>query len=699
MKQAEKQQTEMRLFMGLRPGASTVLIALMVLAGIGLLVRASGLYFGVMGDEYTYTTMARLLPLSEAYIPNYLYLLIYKMTSVCGDGFGSCAKLFNVLFFVAAAPFIHAVARRFCPPRATLVIVAISLLGPVNSYTAYYMPEAMFFLSFWVCTWYFLNLDHKAGTGSWVIFGVLMGASSLIKPHALFALAAFCVCILFFACKAGGAWLKTGLKNCLIVVGTTLVVKFMVSFALAGKAGLTLFGSFYNASLSHDSAGMQRYIDILASASVSAAGHLLANALMFGTALAVMLYGALKALQHKHPEPHERIAFFALMLLFNLIAVVGLFTASVAGSNAIESAFRLHMRYYDFMLPLLFIAAGAQLSRADSQGFNVGKALVAVGVLLALVYAAVTRMQPFILSYIDGPEMRGYALNTQWFTVLSVLSGLSVLLWLKSARLGSLAFVFAYLPLSVAVSTAYNNAEVRQRMSIDAYDKAGLFAKDYIAPAERTRLVVIGDNIAATMRSLVYIGTGRDARDLSYVSGSVYSASQTPAHIKWVLAIGEVKFAQDEFEILKLNGFSLAKKKSSVYPMSVNFTASAGWSDALVHVTGLSQVEKWGTWSIEPVVEIKFAKPLPETFDLQLTANAFGPNVGKTFGIVVAGRQYPVVLAATPAIQTVRIDNPGKTDTLSIKIPAPTSPQSLGLGGDDRTLGIGLSELEIRLPE
>lgn len=684
----------MQLLNGTRLSASTAIIGIMVVTLVLLMVRSSGLYPGVMGDEYTYISMSRLMPLSAAFIPDYLYLAIYKLTNVCGSGFMACSRLFNTVFFVAAAPFIYLTARRFCGTRVSVLIVALSMLGPINSYTAYFMPEALFFLGFWVSVCYFLSLDAQAPVKKWLIFGFIMGCTSLVKPHALFMVPAFCLCIVFFAYKSIDAWLTTGLKNAAIFVAAMFATKFMVSFLVAGKSGLTLFGSFYTSTLESSATTLQRYIDIFLAAPKIVEGHLLANALMFGAALAIVIFGTIKALANKSLLAEDKVAFCTLALLLNLIVIVALFSASVAGTNVVETAFRLHMRYYDFMLPMLFIAAGSQLDRVHGAPLKYWRLATALIVLMTVVYAALTHMQPFTPSYIDGPELRGYIMSSKWFMVLAGMSAFAVFLWYKSASSGAIFFMFAYLPLSIAISTVYNNAEVRQRMDIDAYDKAGLFAKSYLPPAELSKLVVIGESVASTLRALVYVDDMAASRDLSYTAGVPYTAAQTPADKKWVLAIGDVEFAKDEFEVKQFNGYSLAKKISSLYPLVIDFRSDL-WPDSVLKVTGLSQAESWGTWTNSDTLTIKFAKPLPAAFELVMTAKAFGPNVNQVFEVLVDGQAYPVKLTESNATYTLRINNAANADALVIKVPFPTSPSQLGLSQDGRTLGLGLDTLEI----
>ncbi|MBA1204474.1 phosphoglycerol transferase [Pseudomonas capeferrum] len=689
----------MQLVNGSRLTPSAAVLGMMVLALVLLVLRSSGIYPSVMGDEYTYSSMARVLPLSAASIPNYLYLSIYKGTLLCGSGFMGCTKLFNALFFVAAAPFIYLTARRFCDVRVSLVIVAVSLLGPINIYTAYFMPEALFFFTFWVSVWYFLSLDARATARQWVIFGLIVGCSSLVKPHALFVIPAFCLCIMFFAYKALDRWFVTGLKNAAIFVVTLLLTKFIFSYLVAGKAGLTLFGNFYATTLESNASSLQRYLDILLAAPSIVGGHLLANALMFGLAFAIVILVTIKALSNRVVLPEHKIAFCTLALLLNLIAVVALFSASVAGSNAAETAFRLHMRYYDFMLPLLFIAVGSQINLTQEATYKYWKYAIGAVMLLAIIYATANRMHPFTLSFIDNPELRGYTLSKKAFVVLACLSLLSIVLWWKSVATGAKFFIFAYLPLSVAVSTVGANIGIIERTTPDAYDKAGQFAKSYLSPAELSKLLVVGESAPQILRALYWVEDLNAGPDLTYKPGVPYTAAQTPADKKWILAIGDVDFVRGDFHVMKFRGYSLAKKIGHLYPLVVDFRGVA-LPDSVTNITGLADAESWGTWSAGDKVTMEFAQPLPSAFELEIYAKAFGPNEGQAFDVVVDGKSYPVTIGKEIEPHKLQISNVGhNVESLIIKVPSPTSPKQLGVSADARLLGIGLHQLIIHPPK
>ena len=242
-----------------------------------------------MSDEYNYSKFSRLLPLADAIAPSYLYLAIYRATNLCGDGFYDCAKIFNALFFVASAPFIYLTARRTCSKNVSSIVALLALLGPVNSYTAYYMPEALFFFSFWLLTWFILRLDHSSSSKSWSFGGILLGLSALVKPHALFFLPAIVIYILYASRKNEGKWLPQAFKNAGSFIVFSFLSKFLIGYFFAGRAGVTLFGPFYESVASSTPSDFQHYLKVLVLFTESLKGHALAICLMFGVPIAIAI--------------------------------------------------------------------------------------------------------------------------------------------------------------------------------------------------------------------------------------------------------------------------------------------------------------------------------------------------------------------------------------------------------------------------
>lgn len=117
-------------------------------------------------------------------------------------------------------------------------------------------------------------------------------------------------------------------------------------------------------------------------------------------------------------------------------------------------------------------------------------------------------------------------------------------------------------------------------------------------------------------------------------------------------------------------------------------------------VSGLSFIEPWGgRWSdarLMPSVTLTWLEPLPATFDLLLTARAFGANSSQPFTVKVGGQEATFALSENSSTVTLRLNNPGGARSLEI---TPPLPQETAEGSIDgfaaRQLGIGLSSLEI----
>jgi phosphoglycerol transferase len=111
---------------------------------------------------------------------------------------------------------------------------------------------------------------------------------------------------------------------------------------------------------------------------------------------------------------------------------------------------------------------------------------------------------------------------------------------------------------------------------------------------------------------------------------------------------------------------------------------------------GISPPESWGRWTDAAVATIRFARPLPEKFDVAIVYwSVYGPNRGLPFKVRIGDEVREFVLS-TGTEKVLLPFNPRRpVDTIEIEVPKPTSPASLGTSADQRTLGIGLKRLHI----
>ncbi|WP_435929407.1 phosphatidylglycerol--membrane-oligosaccharide glycerophosphotransferase [Dryocola sp. BD613] len=115
--------------------------------------------------------------------------------------------------------------------------------------------------------------------------------------------------------------------------------------------------------------------------------------------------------------------------------------------------------------------------------------------------------------------------------------------------------------------------------------------------------------------------------------------------------------------------------------------------------SGISRPEAWGRWSnanLAPEVKIEYAEPLPEKFDLVITAKAFGPNAGKAVPVKVGSQQQTLTLGAELTTTTLHFDNPDRSNLLEIIPPEPQlSNEGNILGHEPRKLGIGMENIKV----
>ena len=656
---------------------------------VALLIRNSGLYPVVFADEYSYSRFSRLLPLADSAFPDYIYLAIYRLTNICGDGFLNCARILNAMFFVAAMPFIYLTARRVCTTSVASLVALLAVLGPINTYTAYYMPEALYFLSFWLVTWFVLRLDNSSSLRSWCIAGILLGLSALVKPHSLFILPALVAYIFYINREIEDEWVPQAFRNASVFVAFVFLSKIIIAYVLAGKAGLTIFGPSYTSIASSTVSNFQRYVELFELSSESVKGHMLAICLMFGLPTAFAIYASINSVASKSKiKTDQKISFFSLAVLVNLILVVGLFTASVANGGPYESVARLHMRYYNFALPLLLVIAASQLSSESNVGILKWRALAAFPIGAAILYAVYTHLSPYTPSLVDSPELRGFTAKSTVFYVLSGTSFFSLALWVYEVRMGAKSFIFFFVPLAVVFSTVYVNQELRNRLIPDVYDKAGIFTKQYLPNEDLSKVVVVGSDLAELFRSLFYLDNPNASLD-AISNGAAIDLSKLPSGKEWILVVGDHPFPENTLCQLPMNGFVLARTTET---NTIDFKKSS-WPCIISKAQGLSSAEPWGTWSSSNVVTFEFSMPLPEHFKVHLMAGAFGTNIGGEFVAHMGDSVIRFTLGASPEEKVLEFSNLKRSRTIRIDVPSPISPKELGMSADERRLGIAFVKL------
>ncbi len=666
-----------------------------------LVFRSIGLHPSIFSDEWTYSVGSRLSRLASASTPLYIYFFVYRITKHCGSQFLECARVLNAFFFVAAAPFIYLVARKLTTRWIAVLVTILSILAPINTYTAYFMPEAMYFFGFWLLTWFVLTFGKLRPQYYGSLIGSLLGLLFLIKINAIFLLPGITAFIAYNSFRAiSSRRLRVFVVTFGCMVLATLIVRVGIGYLCARTAGLDILGSRYG-SLAESSLGSARFSQMTGEIFGILRGHIMALAVLFGVPLASI--ATLVFERHRDGEGEDRlqaVGFYALALTIVLLITVAYFAASILGEGPYESLARLHMRYYNFLFPLFLIIVAGQIS-SKGRRRNLYVLIPSVLAIFALIlYASTSLLRLYSPNLIDGPELHGITTGKTLFYIVIVLGIVCLLAWAFNQRRGSQLFLFVFVPITVLCSTTNANSELRQHLAADVYDKAGSFAHDELDRAERSKLVVVGSELASLYRVLFYVDDPK-ATLMAIPSGTPLDLSAIPRNREWVLLLGDHRVPNAIQNQISGDGYTLFRLPlnspddgSGSMAETIDFTHPFRFG-VVKRISGLSVSQLFGRWSDSREVQIEMFSPLPRRFDLHLIAKAFGPNTQLPFSIRIGDEAQTFRLSSSPSDVSIPFNTSGDEKLITIEVPQPTSPKQLGLGSDSRPLGIALTQMTI----
>lgn len=659
-----------------------------------LLARNHSLLPMVFADEWVYSNAARLHPLSESVVPSYVFLGLYRLTSMLDGQFLQGVRVLNALFFVGAAPFLYLIARPLCGQPAAIAVAILSLIGAMNSYTAYFMPESMYFFLFAMLSWGALAWRALAPWQYGLAIGLVLGLMATTKVHALFLLPAVVVFLLYrsFADYRKDGWLFKAAVMILCALAMTALVRFSAGYLLAGPTGLNLYGNFYKGLANSSASSTDKLLGLLPHAWFSLKGHLLALALLLALPLASMALQAASPQERKEsPVALRLLMVYIFLMLGATLAMTAMFTASLAPIGPDEIA-RIHQRYYNFLFPLLFIVAAAPLG-LEQTGAARARVVVAVLAAALAVFAALTLKPTYIISHVDGPEL--FSVMRKHGYLFAVLSVVTLGLWAWRQRAGAAMFLCVLLPFIAISGAVATRIMFRAGMVANEFDKAGMAARKHISRDGLNGLTVVGDGPGpGPLRTLFHIDSP-GAQYLDLPPGAPFPAELVSPRREWILVVGQHALPPDLVPEIRTPDFALIKVKSPHRPYALVRLANPLAGGVMTKHEGFSVTESWGMWSAGKEVTMHFAQPLPKSLTVLIKARALGPNADQDFVMQVGAQRKTFRLAGSEQERLLSFQTDGTGNTITIVVPQPVSPASLGHPGDTRTLGIALAEIEL----
>lgn len=677
--------------------------------GIFLFQRNHGLYPSIFADEWYYSKMTRLEPFELALVPSWLYLwLMRSLSEAGGERFLEAVRLGNLAFLLGAAPLLYATARRFASKPMAYAVAAASTLAPLNLYSAYFMPETTYYFGFCLLTWIALTRNGWHWATHAAVAGAVIGLMSLVKVHALFLLPGLC---LFLGYRAwyrshARAWIVPALSAAALAAASAVALKFGLGWLIAGDAGLHLFGQFYGRAATTATSSVP---GLVKPALIVGAGHGGTLALLAALPLALLVHGMCTRVLERVPSAATTattataahpgaLVLYTFLMLCSAGGLTVLYTASLNFMGP-DELMRLHLRYYSFVFPLLWLAAGAAAGDAPRRA-PLLRLVLALGLCLAL-WMTLKYLPLYRILMVDGPDITGIDLAHPGTIALAVLQGGLLLGWAAGLRVAPLLFVVVALPATLAAAQVGVAKELAVQRAAAPADLGGQAARRLVPSAEHANITVAGDNPGHLMRAQFQIDNPASPLLLLPPGGAPVSEDQLPATPGWLLMLGpnplpaglEVLDAGPGYRLLRLptEAERLARgREIGQARLDQDFKPGL-----LEGVEGFSHGEPWGRWSIGKQVVLRFARPLPRRAALMLEGQSFGVNTTLPFVARAGGASVPFNISGSVQEIGVRLTTDGTVREVVIEVPQPQSPAELGNPGDARQLGIGLARVRL----
>jgi phosphoglycerol transferase len=538
----------------------------------------------VMQDEYVYSIQARFTPFVEQLYPNYLFSWLYSSTSACGADFYSCGKGLNVIFFFVTLTFIFFIARNLLSVTWAAMIATVAALSPIHVYVSYFMPEAMYFAFITATIYVALIAGAKHKLSWWLATGALLGFSALVKPHALFTLPAFLLFALLVALRSEGGSLGKGLIVSLGKLGAFAVVKFGGGFAFAGAAGLSLFGTSYEQSLNQfvsESAQGQADVTGQTIATVSNAAldapvqaaeptgpgffevfipHSLAHMALLLTVAGIPLLLSMSVIKDALVKKQEVSASSQFLLLIGLLSlsfavVVGAFEGVVTSLGDDHSS-RIITRYYEFLVPLLLIAAAVFAKFVEPK---IRVRLIQSGILIAALVFGWVYLSGINQSFADSILLSGYLSSPAVIPIVAVVGIIVALVWVFSAGSGSKLIVYVATPLVLLIAGFTSQGYLLTQVGTNEayFDIAGQKAKPLLTDVAGDKISIVGSVRYQNFTTKFWIDKP-GIKDVSLPDGESIDVAALP-DVDYVVLIGNTKLTGAAENLEQGEGYAIVK--------------------------------------------------------------------------------------------------------------------------------------------
>jgi len=517
----------------------------------------------VLPDELIYSFLSKFLKdrqlLEENFfvsvMQNLLFFQIYNLLYELQSNQLLTARILNSLFYSMLVFPLYGINRYFFSHRTSLSITVFCALMPICTYTTYFMPESLYFLSFYVLLYFILRTVSSTDVVKAISISFIISTMSFIKPHAtVFVLPTMICSVLMSGEKHSG---YGGIvKYSAIFLASFLASRVVLAGLLGYEGGFFSAGPIYDFLIgkSFSYLGAGNLYNIL----LNLSGHMIYLLALWLIPLFIITMASIEGIL-KQPDTRLRLLCFLLVTyLIVLIASTSVFSAAVAGLGPYEAPNRLHGRYYNFVFPAILIGFLAAMKAIDFSDRAVKRAikygLVPSGMILIAILPI--SLKRYSYGIVDYPEVFWLQLNEHHSVVLILLlyaASFGLFLLLRSKRHWPYV-VYLLLVFSMAVWSVTREQLRASGPTID--DKIGALVENSIATDDLDNGLILEHSAGARIFRILH-QIGFPVKYEAMPTSTVITREMIPEDTSWVLLLGGYQMNDLGSTLLTGDGFRI----------------------------------------------------------------------------------------------------------------------------------------------
>tara|TARA_B110000305_G_scaffold169896_1_gene187773 strand:- start:3640 stop:5349 length:1710 start_codon:yes stop_codon:yes gene_type:complete len=562
----------------LKDRRSYALIASLLAVAGWVFSRVSSVNPAILGDEYLYSINARHAapwdPSPAGDFSNYLFNFVYSSTNICGEAFYTCGKILNLIFFVGFLIVVFIIASRHLKYLVALAFTVAAGLSPISVYTSMFLPESMYFFMISLVFLAVLKASDSYAWKDWALVGVLIGVTSLVKPHAWLSAIAIGIFLVVLGITQAKHRFKPLLKAVGAISAGAILGRIVIGFIVAGPRALDFFGVYLNtriigqvaegvstqAAESTEIVGSSPMNGMIALFGTQLTVHVLTLTALIGIAFIGLVVGMVELIKTRKPSPVTLLSLFMFIWLVSMTIEIIMFTGWITGGGDDHTG-RVLSRYYDFLFVFVPLAGLAALSSKFAAETSILIRIPLAGLMLALLTPAFTGFFGSLeIQIADAPNLAGLVVNLGVFNAVAMIGFLGLLVFAFQPKFTPWVFVLLLPASMVGTGYAIQGEYDRIRGYENAQDIAGKYLKQNLTEDAIDATWIIATSRFEATNVAIWADSATVKWDL-FAPGGVLDESLVPEGSQYILATGDLSYAGEATETITGDGYILYKLK------------------------------------------------------------------------------------------------------------------------------------------